>query len=175
MTEARATNPFARRPPEERPELPDERSADIPRYRHPDAAHTGRKFSGKVRRASLSDRYDCVELASRSKWTRSFTAPWFSGIESFEDHVLVADEGGGVAGFCSANFLRRSGRVNLEFIAVAVPGTGCGSALVRELQSRVRLSMTHTVIRTRVTPGTMGFWIKMGFEPDGAATAVWST
>jgi hypothetical protein len=108
--------------------------------------------------------------------TRSFIAPWYSGAELFVDttDIWVLDEGG-VAGFYSARFGRKSNIVALEYIAVAVPGQGMGVDLLEHLKTRVRLSGTHQVIRAKTSDRSFHFWIRQKFSVGEDGRAEWST
>jgi hypothetical protein len=127
-----------------------------------------------VRPATIHDREACIMIAKMYPDTRTFTTPWYSGEEIFmeSEDVWVLDEGG-VAGFYFARPHKKDHVVSLGYIAVAVPGHGMGVDLLNHLKSRVRLSGTHQVIKSKVGQRSKNFWIRNHFElEDGRG--VWS-
>lgn len=128
-----------------------------------------------IRPAVMTDRASCIAIAQMYPDTRHFRAPWYSGEENFleSDNCWVLDEGD-VAGFYFARFKRRDYSVSLDYIAVAVPGHGMGKDLLEHLKTRVRLSGTHQVIKSKVGNRSRNFWLRNGFELDGNR-GEWST
>jgi len=128
-----------------------------------------------IRPARIEDRASCIAIAKMYPDTRTFSAPWYSGEENFveSNNVWVLDEGD-VAGFYFARFKRRDYVVTLDYIAVAIPGHGMGVDLLDHLKTRVRLSGTHQVIKSKVGKRSTNFWLRNGFElEDNRGT--WST
>jgi GNAT superfamily N-acetyltransferase len=128
-----------------------------------------------IRPATLEDRPACIAIAEMYPDTRSFRAPWFSGEEVFleSEDVWVLDEGG-VAGFYLAKFKKRDYSVSLEYIAVAAPGNGMGVDLLEHLKTRVRLSGTHQVIKSKVGRRSRNFWTRNHFDLE-ENRGIWST
>lgn len=128
-----------------------------------------------IRPAIMEDRAACIAIAEMYPDTRSFRAPWYSGEENFleSENCWILDEGG-VAGFYFARFRKRDYAVSLDYIAVAVPGHGMGVDLLNHLKSRVRLSGTHQVVKSKVGRRSVNFWRRNGFELD-ENRGVWST
>lgn len=129
-----------------------------------------------VREARMEDRASCIAIAKMYHDTRTFAAPWFSGQENFleSENCWVLEEADDVAGFYFARFLKRDFYVNLDYIAVALPGHGMGQLLLDHLKLRVRRSGSHAVIKTKVGQRSRNFWIRNSFELDDNR-GTWST